>query len=75
MLGDSHEKAQPLIQKPPLTLPALQQAVAVVARRLHAVEQAMSSADAHVRDEATREAGDIVRAAHVACERGGRMLG
>jgi hypothetical protein len=37
-----------------------------VARRLHAAEQAMSSADAQVREDAIREAGEIVRAAHPA---------
>jgi hypothetical protein len=35
-----------------------------VARRLHAAERAMSSPDAQVREDAIREAGDIVRAAH-----------
>jgi hypothetical protein len=35
-----------------------------VARRLHAAEQALISDDAGVRDEAIREAGEIVRAAH-----------
>jgi hypothetical protein len=34
------------------------------ARRLHAAEQAMSSGDARVRDDAIQEAGEIVRAAH-----------
>jgi hypothetical protein len=34
------------------------------ARRLHAAEQAMSSPDAQVREDAIREAGEIVRAAH-----------
>ncbi len=34
------------------------------ARRLHAAEQALTSADAAVRDAAIREAGEIVRAAH-----------
>jgi hypothetical protein len=37
-----------------------------VARRLHAAEQALTSADARVRDAAISEAGDIVRAAHQA---------
>jgi hypothetical protein len=35
-----------------------------VARRLHAAEQALTSADASVRHTAIREAGEIVRAAH-----------
>ena len=35
-----------------------------VARRLHSAEQALTSADAPVRDAAIREAGEIVRAAH-----------
>lgn len=35
-----------------------------IARRLHAAERAMSSSDAGVRNDAIREAGDIVRAAH-----------
>lgn len=34
------------------------------ARRLHAAEQAINSADPSVRDRAIREAGEIVRAAH-----------
>lgn len=34
------------------------------AQRLHAAERAMSSADPAVREEAIREAGEIVRAAH-----------
>ncbi|ANP49548.1 hypothetical protein J2Z21_009788 [Streptomyces griseochromogenes] len=34
------------------------------ARRLHAAEQAISSADPDVRGRAIREAGEIVRAAH-----------
>ena len=34
------------------------------ARRLHAAEQALMSDDAQVREEAIREAGEIVRAAH-----------
>jgi hypothetical protein len=34
------------------------------ARRLHAAEQALSSADQRVREDAIREAGEIVRAAH-----------
>lgn len=34
------------------------------ARRLHAAEQAINSADPAVRDRAIREAGEIVRAAH-----------
>lgn len=43
-----------------------------VARRLHAAEQALMSEDAHVRDAAIREAGEIVRAAHRALARPGR---
>jgi hypothetical protein len=35
-----------------------------IARRLHAAEQAMSSSDAQVREDAIREAGEIFRAAH-----------
>lgn len=34
------------------------------ARRLHAAEQAMSSPDVRVREDAIREAGEIVRTAH-----------
>jgi len=34
------------------------------ARRLHAAEQAINSAEPAVRDRAIREAGEIVRAAH-----------
>ncbi|MEV0483077.1 hypothetical protein AB0I69_21030 [Streptomyces sp. NPDC050508] len=34
------------------------------ARRLHAAEQAINSADPSVRERAIREAGEIVRAAH-----------
>ena len=34
------------------------------ARRLHAAERAISSADPDVRERAIREAGEIVRAAH-----------
>ena len=34
------------------------------ARRLHAAEQAMSSPDAQVREDAIQQAGEIVRAAH-----------
>jgi hypothetical protein len=35
-----------------------------IAHRLHAAEQAMSSSDAQVREDAIRVAGEIVRAAH-----------
>ena len=34
------------------------------ARRLHAAEQALMSDDPEVRDDAIRDAGEIVRAAH-----------
>ncbi len=35
-----------------------------VARRLHAAERALMSDDPQVRDAASRDAGEIVRAAH-----------
>ncbi|MFF3375844.1 hypothetical protein ACFYXF_23190 [Streptomyces sp. NPDC002680] len=35
-----------------------------MARRLHAAEQAISSADPDVRERAIQEAGEIVQAAH-----------
>jgi hypothetical protein len=37
------------------------------AMRLHAAEQALMSDDAQVREAAITEAGEIVRAAHLAC--------
>lgn len=113
MIGHTPGRAEELIPRPALSLPALRQAVASVAparlsemftsmqdafvrageedsvtpihmfyrewaviieierhpevaRRLHTAEQAMSSADAQVRDEAIRIAGEIVRSAHQA---------
>jgi hypothetical protein len=40
-----------------------------VARRLHAAEEALMSDDSQVRDDAIREAGEIVRAAHQTIDR------